>query len=479
MFSKRQYKLLELISYEKRWFSLKEIAENLDCSTKTIQRDISQIKDNLPKDWSVQVTKNKGIKLKRPLSSSINSIQIKYFRYSLLFQTLQILLNQQINTIEHLSQKLYIQNTKMRSVLVEVEEHLKHYELTLKKRPLRIEGNEINIIQMYYELYLKAYDSQEWPFYEFQQDMFKILLHEIEIKLDITLYKESIRKLSFFMALYLIRNKKRLNIPIHYKIIGKVYSSSIYKIIEPIVTKVFKKYNVKSDCKDVVIFIIAINHVEFYYKKRDVIQKQFLFSIENKNIYKHFQDLIKSLEYRFHINLCNDDEFIFCITKIIQFYLSELQPFIVKQPIKSTTVYIKNKHLDTFDIIHTEITKWFQNLDVNHYISENDIADLTMHIEVLKMKTIKKNKKIILLLNNGENWERYLKQFIKSYFNKYIDFINIPYNQLSNTNLNTQEINCIITDTNLTSKINHSIPIILISPIPTKRDWDEIKKFIM
>ncbi|PGT74077.1 hypothetical protein COD14_15325 [Bacillus cereus] len=45
-----------------------------------------------------------------------------------------------------------------------VKSSLKQYELSLKKRPLRIEGNEINLILMYYELYLKSYNIKEWPF---------------------------------------------------------------------------------------------------------------------------------------------------------------------------------------------------------------------------------------------------------------------------------------------------------------------------
>lgn len=56
-----------------------------------------------------------------------------YYQHSLLFKTLNILLYQEINTIEQLSRKLYVQNTKMRSILFDIEHYLKRYELTLKK----------------------------------------------------------------------------------------------------------------------------------------------------------------------------------------------------------------------------------------------------------------------------------------------------------------------------------------------------------
>ncbi|WP_000479017.1 helix-turn-helix domain-containing protein, partial [Bacillus thuringiensis] len=180
MFLKRQYELLKLISSEKKWFSAKEIAVHLNCSIKTVQRDISQIQYSLPKGWSIQLIKNKGIYLTKPLNTSITTIETIYLKHSLLFQTLNILLYSKIQTVEQLSNKLYIQNTKMRSILTDVEHYLKRYKLILKKRPLRIEGNEINIILMYYELYLKSYNSHEWPFSTLQQSIFDHFLLEVE-----------------------------------------------------------------------------------------------------------------------------------------------------------------------------------------------------------------------------------------------------------------------------------------------------------
>ncbi|PER92492.1 hypothetical protein CN488_31690, partial [Bacillus anthracis] len=88
----RHYKIIELISYEKRWFSLCEIAESVNCSIKTIQRDLKQIDSSLPENWKIELLKNQNVMLSKPLNASFESIQALYFRNTLLFQTLEQLL---------------------------------------------------------------------------------------------------------------------------------------------------------------------------------------------------------------------------------------------------------------------------------------------------------------------------------------------------------------------------------------------------
>ncbi|MGR5970100.1 helix-turn-helix domain-containing protein [Bacillus paranthracis] len=59
MFLERHYKLLEYIAYEKKWFSLQEIAQTLNCSVKTVQRDLIQISDYLPDNWYIKTSSKK------------------------------------------------------------------------------------------------------------------------------------------------------------------------------------------------------------------------------------------------------------------------------------------------------------------------------------------------------------------------------------------------------------------------------------
>ncbi|ANS52233.1 hypothetical protein BM86_24255 [Bacillus thuringiensis] len=479
MFLKRHYDLLKFISCEKRWFSVQEIAKALNCSIKTIQRDLIQIIDYLPVDWFIQISKRKEVRLKKPAFSSIDTIQVQYFKHTLLFQALNKLLCSNVKTIDELARSLYIQTTKMRSVLLEVESYLKQYNLKLKKRPLRIEGNETNLLLMYYKLYLKSYDKQEWPFHEFRQNMLENFLQEIEKIMGIKFYKESIRKLSIFISIYLMRKKNRYTIPLDKKTISDCMSTSVYREISVVTTEIFGKYGVNLIDRDIVILIIAVNHSEYYYERQEIIKKDYLACImtEDNTLYKNLKDLIQVLEQTFNMDLLYDDEFIFYIICTMKPHVYKSKIFTNKNYVRPTTLYIKNKHLSTFNQVKIIISEWIKKYNMGSHIGENEIANLTMHIEAKYMKMEIKNKKIVLLLNSGKSWDIYMQEYLNVYFNKNIEYLNINFDQLINSKLDSDEISCIVTDTLLNQKMV-SIPIILISDIPVQRDLEEIARYI-
>ncbi|MGR5970102.1 hypothetical protein ACT7C1_26940 [Bacillus paranthracis] len=163
-----------------------------------------------------------------------------------------------------------------------------------------------------------------------------------------------------------------------------------------------------------------------------------------------------------------------CALKV---YVYKSNAFTVKNQIQFTSDYIKIQHKTTFIKIQNLINQWSVLHNIKHHIGENEIADLTMHIKAIHMKTQRKNKKVILLLNEGESWDRYIKEFLNSYFNRNMEYLNISIEQLSKCHLSSEEISCIITDTPLEYDIS-SIPIILISNMLTKRDLQELAQLI-
>ncbi|EEM44413.1 Capsule synthesis positive regulator acpB [Bacillus thuringiensis serovar pakistani str. T13001] len=114
---------------------------------------------------------------------------------------------------------------------------------------------------------------------------------------------------------------------------------------------------------------------------------------ENKTLYIHLQDLIQLLEKTFKMQLSSDDKFICSIICTIKPHVYKSKIFIEKTFIKPTTIYIKNNHPETFNTLNKIITQWLQNLNIEHHVSENAIADLTMHIEAINLQRLKNKKK--------------------------------------------------------------------------------------
>lgn len=49
-----------------------------------------------------------------------------------------------------------------------------------RKKPLRISGDEFQIIFMFSERYLEAFPDTEWPFTEYKEEVLMDYVHDIE-----------------------------------------------------------------------------------------------------------------------------------------------------------------------------------------------------------------------------------------------------------------------------------------------------------
>ena len=178
-------------------------------SSKTIRKDISIINDSISPNSTIYSIKGQGVRLFLAPDQSINEIISKFFKRSLKFLTLQQLLEHDFKTIASLVDKLYIPLSSMNKVLSKVEARVKKFDLLLTKRPLRIVGDEVQILLMFSDLYLEAFVGEGWPFTEFNKDTFDSYISYIEEKLGIKLFISDRRKLIFFMAIFLKRKKTR------------------------------------------------------------------------------------------------------------------------------------------------------------------------------------------------------------------------------------------------------------------------------
>ncbi|WP_242300413.1 helix-turn-helix domain-containing protein [Bacillus cereus group sp. BfR-BA-01321] len=138
------------------------------------------LQNKLPDKWFIKKNKNKEFKLYKPFDSPIENINFLYFRNTFLFKALDIIMNINVRSNSTLAENLYIQNKKVKIILEEIEGHLNKYNLHLKKRPIRISGNNIDIILMYHKIYLKTYADDEWPFEEIYRGICIELLTEVE-----------------------------------------------------------------------------------------------------------------------------------------------------------------------------------------------------------------------------------------------------------------------------------------------------------
>lgn len=227
----RKIDLLNILIEEKRWFTLFELEKNLNCSSKTIRKDISIINDLLPKTIFIHSKKGKGVKLSLPQNQSISEAISNLLKKSLTFLAIQQLLEERSNTVTSLADKLYLPISSTNIVLKRVSKYIKKFGLSLEKKPLRIVGDEFQIILMFSERYLESYPDTEWPFTEYKEEMLIDYINYIEEKLEIVFYSNDKRRMAFIMTILFKRIKQGHKVKFSEWIIKETMESIYYKKI--------------------------------------------------------------------------------------------------------------------------------------------------------------------------------------------------------------------------------------------------------
>ncbi|PES03635.1 hypothetical protein CN488_30585, partial [Bacillus anthracis] len=311
----RQQEIINILLQDPRWHTLEELAHQAHCAAKTVRRDLHYLKDQLPPDWQIQLMKGKGVRLNKPPYSSQTSIHSFFRREDMRFLVLDQLLRANIHTITQLADTLYVQVSTLSSILSSVQEYLRHFDLELHKKPLRIVGIEAHIVYMFYELYFTSYGWIEWPFPE-EQGVFSYI-SEIEKELDIQFYPSYTQRLAYLIAIAIKRKKKGHEmkiLPIHEALIME---TPFYQKIKNLPSVLCKISLTEADR----IFItIAVNCSMFIHTNRNQYKQEVLqhFYQGKSTVYQYVQDLVKQLEEAFDMSFCHDEEFLFCLLQYIR-----------------------------------------------------------------------------------------------------------------------------------------------------------------
>ncbi|MDO6662269.1 helix-turn-helix domain-containing protein [Bacillus thuringiensis] len=117
----RKIKIIKIISIEKRWFTFQEISKMLNTSTKTISKDLTYIKDEIPQNCSIEIKKGYGVRLVMPKDISVEEIISIFFKESLIFQVFIQLIGKKHNTVSTMAESLYIQPYQVTKILKKIE----------------------------------------------------------------------------------------------------------------------------------------------------------------------------------------------------------------------------------------------------------------------------------------------------------------------------------------------------------------------
>lgn len=156
---KRMIQILEILDNGQKLVPSKDIAEQLQCSIRTVSNDISQLKSDLPEHWDIISVKSKGYILIKPVTDSILPIINSYLDESIIYKIMLGLFNNKCYTLEKWSQNLFVNKLTLKKHIKEHRKMLKKSMLEIKLREIQLDGEELNIRHYYHALF---YNTQKY-----------------------------------------------------------------------------------------------------------------------------------------------------------------------------------------------------------------------------------------------------------------------------------------------------------------------------
>ncbi|PEF34285.1 helix-turn-helix domain containing protein [Bacillus wiedmannii] len=471
----RQKQLLSILIKDKKWHTFFNIAQKLNCSTKTIQRDVLIIKELLPLKWNLKTSKGKGIILYKPADCSCAELNYLFIRNDLTFKIIDMLFWENEVSISFLCDKLYISHSYVYPHLKKVECYLDQFKLSLKRKPVKIYGNMVHIIFMYQNFYIHSYGDHEWPFHSYSKKEVHFYIDAIEEKLGIKLYPLDYRKLAYLIPILLEGKKRNKLISLENTLLNRTIDTPFY-------LKIWNLNETNFNCffnrEEIILILICINcskytHQNLLTYKIDVLQH---FKSEDIRILKNIKKLILTLENTFECDFMNNQEFIFCV---IQYFKQRLSKHYflphINFPEDETIRHIKNMHYKTFCKVQNIYKEWVEKYSINTLVSDEEISTLTLYVEGASMLEHVLEVKVLLLIEDTKKWELYIKGILISQFGSIFNFVDADIKNVHQYDYSQLNVDLILTTF---TSVQARIPIIRISTCLTHRDLHEIKDFI-
>lgn len=151
--SQRQIDIIEFLLRQNEVCPSSIIAEEVNCSEKTVRTEIGFLKNYLSDIAQITMQKSKGFSLQVNDVEKLNSILFRYhkfydYRSDRIKHIVRVLLERKdYITIQELSDQLFVSKSTLQKSLTEVKELLESYNLKIESKSwhgLKIEGSEMN-----------------------------------------------------------------------------------------------------------------------------------------------------------------------------------------------------------------------------------------------------------------------------------------------------------------------------------------------
>lgn len=203
---KRQLRLAELLIHTGDWMKLKDLAQELNCSTRILKYDLKSFEDTFS-DFSIE-TSHRGVRLIFDDNKGLKNIYVNIFDSSNAFKLLEIIFFNETYSVTELAEILYVSSSTLYRVIHQMNQIIEKEGCHIETNPCKVSGREDKVRYFYYRFFFEKYTIMTWPYDDINHDKINDLLYFFmeltQFKSDFAYY--NIAKLMLFVNL--IRYKK-------------------------------------------------------------------------------------------------------------------------------------------------------------------------------------------------------------------------------------------------------------------------------
>lgn len=472
--TQRRLKIIEQLNEMSDWISSNELAQKNNASLRTINNDVSYLKDNWYPHLLIETSKKNGVRLKTLPSSHIRLVYSHVLKNSDAFRLLDAIFFDTTKSIEKWGETLFISESSLYRIINDLSTSLNHFDLTLEKKPCRIVGqSELTVRFFFTSFFREAYSITDWPFPTNREKIITFALSILDT-LNLSCDENQVMKLANLINISLIRIKQGFYNDSH------TYNSELTEQYANVLLK--NKIPLEEIVNDLELtcdenLLNDLIHSIFYYRHN------WTSDSEKVTVIKAIRHLIKTLRDIFDLTLSN------LVADQIEDYLKYLYLYHKLYPYRNFIIFDHYYHAGTTikenlpffdDVVAKLLLRMERETHFPWYSHYRYVVLYGLMIkwenlsELLEEKKLK--AKVLVMSDLGKDHRDFLiKTIQKNFYNKvtlygYDDLV-IFLNQTSIDQFNDYDL--IITNFNtILLPVNK---LLVIDDVPSNQDWANIR----
>lgn len=467
--------LLTLLDSEQRWFTLAEVEKTLHISDKTIRKMVEEINRQLPAAMTIDVSRGKGIFLQRDgRSKTVSEVVSSLFGQTTFYRLMDLLFaNDKQFSMEELAEAMFMSTSSLKKLIVQLNNNdLKPNKLRITYSTPVVKGNEMNIRYFYWKLYGDAYEFTGWPFTNIDFDFINQLITNIENEKNIVYFINSKRKLSFLVAIVLERVMKGKYVNV---IEGDYpWERGIFHLpVKSIAEELEERFSIELPESEIYfmqsLFSLSQYH---YYEGSEMTPTKEVELYKDKEVYQMGHQLL-TLLVKVYPNIDVKERFILAIYEFLdKLLIDNAIPEWMTISKSNLTTYVQIECQQIYQEMETCMQEW-QIAYPSVLYNDFHLTKLTL---LVRSGLRYKSKRAFLVIGEEFSIRHYIANLIKKEIGDQLIINTSIMKGLTDEMVQQYDIDFVISNFPVALT---TVPVVIISTIPSKRDLDNIRNELL